>query len=286
MKLHSELEELKFLASMSKEYLPSFYAILEEHTGIALDDTKQYLIESRLLPLSKKMGHQDVYAFIKTLVQTPIGPLHWQAFESLTTNETSFFRDKHVFEGLKNHILPLLIASRRKEKTLRIWNSAVSAGQEAYSVAIMLRESFPELYDWNLLIQATDISDLILEKARSGIYSTTEAKRGLDPYYLDKYFTKPTQDSYQINPSIRTMINFLPHNLVGVWPFYPKFDLIMLRNVLIYFNQDTKNKVLDKMHKLLNNDNGILILGASESIYMNDSYKLMPLEKTSYYKVN
>jgi chemotaxis protein methyltransferase CheR len=271
---------------MSKEYLPNFYAILEEHTGIALDDTKQYLIESRLLPLSKKMGHQDIYAFIKTLVQTPIGHLHWQAFESLTTNETSFFRDKHVFEGLKNHILPLLIASRRKEKTLRIWNSAVSAGQEAYSVAIMLRESFPELYDWNLLIQATDISDLILEKARSGIYSTTEAKRGLDQYYLDKYFTKVAQDSYQINPSIRAMVNFLPHNLVGVWPFYPKFDLIMLRNVLIYFNQDTKNKVLEKMHKQLNNDNGILILGASESIYMNDLYKLIPLEKISYYKVN
>jgi len=270
---------------MSKEYLPQFYAMLEEQIGISLDDTKQYLIESRLLPLSQKDGHSDVYAFVKQLVQSQVGPLHWQAFEALTTNETSFFRDKHVFEGLKNHILPALISSRRKDKNLCIWSSAVSAGQEAYSIAMLIRENFPELYDWNILIQATDISEAILEKARAGIYSSSEVKRGLDPYLLNKYFHQQG-DAYQINPAIRGMVNFLPHNLVAKWPYYPKFDLIMLRNVLIYFNQDVKNKVLEKMHKQLNTENGVLILGASESIYMNDLYKTVPLEKISYYQAS
>jgi len=285
--MKSLLEPVKFQpqGSMSKDYLPQFFAMLEEHTGISLDNTKQYLIESRLLTLSKKNSHQDVYSFVKELVQAPVGAVHWQAFDALTTNETSFFRDKHVFEGLQNHILPKLIASRRQVKTLRIWNSAVSTGQESYSVAILIREHFPELYDWNILIQGTDISDLILEKARAGIYTSTEIKRGLDQNYIDKYFVKAANNSFQITPAIRKMINFLPHNLVGLWPLYPKFDLIMLRNVLIYFNQETKNKVLSKIHQQLNADNGALILGASESIYMNDRFKLMPLEKISYYKV-
>ena len=268
---------------MSKEYLPQFYAMLEGHIGISLDDTKQYLIESRLLPLSQKAGYPDVYAFVKALVQTPVSAMHWQAFEALTTNETSFFRDKHVFDGLKNHILPMLIHSLRKEKTLRIWNSAVSAGQEAYSIAMLIREYFPELYDWNILIQATDISEVILDKARQGIYSASEVKRGLDERFLQKYF-HPQGDGYQINPSIRSMVNFLPHNLVAPWPFYPKFDLIMLRNVLIYFNQATKDQVLEKMHKQLNGVHSVLVLGASESIYLNEQYKTIPLEKISYYQ--
>jgi chemotaxis protein methyltransferase CheR len=268
---------------MSKEYLPQFYTMLEEHIGISLDDTKQYLIESRLMPLSQKRGHPEVYAFVKELVQTPLGAMHWQAFEALTTNETSFFRDKHVFDALKNQILPMLISNRRKEKALCIWSSAVSAGQEAYSIAILIREHFPQLHDWNILIQATDISEAILDKARAGIYSSSEVKRGLDERYLQKYF-REQGDSYQINSLIRGMVNFLPHNLVASWPFYPKFDLILLRNVLIYFNQATKNKVLEKMHRQLNGKEGILILGASESIYMNELFKTIPLEKISYYQ--
>jgi hypothetical protein len=131
---------------------------------------------------------------------------------------------------------------------------------------------------------ATDISETILDKARTGIYSPSEVKRGLDQHYLHKYFHQQAKDGYQIHPSIRSMVNFLPHNLVGTWPFYPKFDLIMLRNVLIYFNQEAKNKVLEKMHKQLNGDQGVLILGASESIYANELYKTVPLEKISYYQ--
>jgi len=270
---------------MSEEYFPQFYALLEEHTGISLDESKRYLIESRLLPFSKRDGHPDVYTLVKELVQSPVGGLHWQAFQALTTNETSFFRDKHVFNALKNQILPTLIAYRKKEKALCIWSSGVSAGQEAFSIAILIREHFPELSDWNILIQATDISEAILEKAKTGIYSSSEINRGLDQQYLKKYFQKQG-DVYQIDRSIRNMVNFEPHNLVAAWPFYPKFDLIMLRNVLIYFKQNVKNKVLEKVSKQLNGENGVLILGASESIYTNNLYKTVPLGKISYYQLS
>jgi len=271
---------------MSKEYLPQFYVMLERQVGIALDDTKQYLLESRLMPVAAQNGYPDVYALIKVLTQTPLGPLHWKAFEALTTNETSFFRDKHVFEALRKKILPELIENRKKDRTLRIWSSACSAGQEAYSLAMMLREDFLQLNDWTIYIQATDISESILEKAKSGVYSSMEAHRGLDTHYLHKYFEHIEKGAYQIKPAIRQMVNFSHHNLVGDWPFYPKFDLIMLRNVLIYFKQDVKDKVLSKMQQQLNGSDSILILGAAESIYHNDLYKLITLDKISYYKPN
>jgi chemotaxis protein methyltransferase CheR len=271
---------------MSKEYLPQFYVMLERQVGIALDDTKQYLLESRLMPVATQNGYPDVYALIKVLTQTPVGPLHWKVFEALTTNETSFFRDKHVFEALRKKILPELIENRKKDRTLRIWSSACSAGQEAYSLAMMLREDFLQLNDWTIYIQATDISESILEKAKSGVYSSMEAHRGLDTHYLHKYFEHIEKGAYQIKPAIRQMVNFSHHNLVGDWPFYPKFDLIMLRNVLIYFKQDVKDKVLSKMQQQLNGSDSILILGAAESIYHNDLYKLVALDKISYYKPN
>ncbi|MBT8543925.1 protein-glutamate O-methyltransferase CheR [Polynucleobacter paneuropaeus] len=271
---------------MSKEYLPQFYVMLEQQVGIALDDTKQYLLESRLMPVATRNGYSDVYALIKALTQSPVGPLHWQAFEVLTTNETSFFRDKHVFEALRNSILPELIENRKKDKTLRIWSSACSAGQEAYSLAMMLREDFSQLNDWTIYIQATDISEFILEKAKSGVYSSMEAHRGLEPHYLHKYFERMEKGAYQVKPAIRQMVNFSHHNLVGDWPFYPKFDLIMLRNVLIYFRQDVKDKVLSKMQRQLNGSDSVLILGAAESIYLNDLYRLLALDKISYYKPN
>jgi chemotaxis protein methyltransferase CheR len=271
---------------MSKDYLPQFYLMLEQQVGIALDDTKQYLLESRLKSLATQNGYPDVYALIKYLIQNPIGATHWRVFEALTTNETSFFRDKHVFEALKNKILPELIETRKKEKALRIWSSACSAGQEAYSLAMLLREEFGYLNDWTIDIQATDISEPILEKAKSGIYSSMEAHRGLDAHYLQKYFTAIEKGAYQVKPIIRQMVNFSHHNLVGDWPYYPKFDLIMLRNVLIYFRQDIKDKVLLKMHQQLNGSDSVLILGAAESIYLNNLYSLVPLDKISFYKPN
>lgn len=271
---------------MSKDYLPQFYLMLEQQVGIALDDTKQYLLESRLKSLATQNRYPDVYALIKYLIQNPIGATHWRAFEALTTNETSFFRDKHVFEALKNKILPELIETRKKEKALRIWSSACSAGQEAYSLAMLLREEFGYLNDWTIDIQATDISEPILEKAKSGIYSSMEAHRGLDAHYLQKYFTDIEKGAYQVKPIIRQMVNFSHHNLVGDWPYYPKFDLIMLRNVLIYFRQNIKDKVLLKIHQQLNGSDSVLILGAAESIYLNNLYSLVPLDKISFYKPN
>lgn len=270
---------------MNKDSISDFYSIVENNIGIALDDSKNYLLESRLLPLSNKLGYQNINDFINYLCRTSIGDAHKQAFEALTTNETMFFRDKHVFDALKNFILPKIIQNCSKDKTIRIWCSAVSTGQEAYSIAMILREFFPELSSWNIFIQATDFSPNILVKAKSGIYTQSEINRGLDPYFLQKYFTKNDKDSYQINSSIREMVSFFPHNLVDIWPFYPKFELVMLRNVLIYFSQETKNKVLNRTHKHLSSE-GVLILGAAESIYLNPLFKLTQLDKISYYSAS
>jgi chemotaxis protein methyltransferase CheR len=268
---------------MSKESLPRFYAMLEKNVGIALDDTKQYLLESRLLPIANRRSHSDVYALIKSLTETPVGQIHWEVFEALTTNETSFFRDKHVYEALQADILPKLIEKQKADKSLRIWSAACSSGQEAYSLAMLLREEFSQLHDWSITIQGTDLSDLILEKAKMGIYSSMEAHRGLEPHYLQKYFTKVDKDYYQLKPVIREMVSFSHLNLLSAWPFYSKFDLILLRNVLIYFNQEVKEKILTKIHQQLNGSDSILLMGAAESIYMNDRFKLVRLDRVTYY---
>lgn len=270
---------------MSQDSLTSFYSLVEKNIGIALDTSKNYLLESRLSPLSKKFGYSKIQDFIDYLNRTNVCDVHRQAFEALTTNETMFFRDNHVFDALRSEVFPKLIHTCEKNQTLRIWCSAVSTGQEAYSIAITLSEYFPELSNWQVVIQATDISPNILAKAKSGIYSPSEVSRGLDKYFLQKYFVQNDDGFYTIKDKVRNMISFSPHNLVDNWPAYPLFDLIMLRNVLIYFSQDTKNKVLQKTHKQLS-VNGILILGAAESVYMNPLYKLNQLERMSYYSAS
>lgn len=268
---------------MPRDQLSQFYALLEKQIGVSLDHTKQYLLESRLSPIIKHHGHKDLHSLIRQLNQTAISDIHKQVFDALTTNETMFFRDKHVFEALQSTLLPELIKSRRQDKTLRIWCAAVSTGQEAYSMAMLLKESFPELYDWKLQIVGTDISERTLEKAISGIYTETEITRGLDKSLADKYAVASGKRTYQIKTPLRDMVTFLPLNLIAAWPAMSKFDLVLLRNVMIYFNQETKDRLLERVRGLMNPD-AVLVLGAAESIYMNPLFRLTQLERMSYYQ--
>ena len=141
---------------MLKVYLPKFYQLLEEHLGITLDESKQYLIESRLLPIIESSEFDSVLSLIKYLTQNDVGVLHWKVFELLTTNETSFFRDKHVFDSIKEVLIPQIIKNNEKSKTIHIWNAAVSSGQEAYSIAMLINEYFPQLKDWNITIHRSE----------------------------------------------------------------------------------------------------------------------------------
>jgi len=268
------------------EILLTFFASLEKHTGISLDINKKYLIDSRLSPIAKENGFKEVKDLLLHLNKNSLGGLHYKAFDALTTNETMFFRDPHVFEALRTKILPELIRARSKKKNLRIWSAASSTGQEAYSIAIMLSEMIPDLQDWDIQIVGTDFSERALNKAKEGVYNHFELSRGLDKHFAEKYFGPVRSDgTRQANSKIREIVKFSLINLVDSWPSLPYFDIVFLRNVLIYFTQDTKDKVLNRVSKLMGPADGILILGASEMIPLSTQFKMVQLEKISYYKV-
>jgi len=268
---------------MPEIYVQKFFEMLEQNLGILLDSSKEYLVKAKLIPVIDRTDYQDVRTFIEELSRTKVGPLHWMAFEALTTNETSFFRDRHVFDGIKDVVLPKIIEARKNTKVLKIWSLASSSGQEAYSIAMLIRENFPELINWNISIQGTDISRLMLEKAKSGIYSAHELSRGLDSYLTNKYFKEVDKGAFQINQDIRETVSFTSHNLVHEWPPFPIFDIILLRNVLIYFNQERRNLVLQKAHQHLDSQNGMLILGSSESMASCSLYTQMSMGEASYF---
>jgi chemotaxis protein methyltransferase CheR len=253
-------------------FLP-FYKLVEQQTGIFLDKSKQYLVESRLAPIAHAHHCSTVQDFVAGLLRTPLGATHTDVFEALTTHETMFFRDRALFDALAQEIVPTIIAKAEAHKTLRFCCAAVSTGQEAYSLAIVLHECFPALHHWDVYIQATDISNAALEKARVGVYSSTEVERGLDPKLIGKYFEKIESQRYQVVPWLRNRVNFLQSNLLQAPPQFPKFDLILLRNVLIYFLEKTKAEVLGQIKKQLQQPGGLLILGSTESIVANPGFK-------------
>jgi chemotaxis protein methyltransferase CheR len=260
-----------------------FYDLLEKNVGIQLDQNKQYLVDSRLVDLAKSTGQQTVPALLKHILNTPAGPLHWQAFEAMTTNETLFFRDKSFFDALSNVILPKLIEARSAERSLRIFCAAASTGQEPYSLAMLIRDRFSQLNGWDIYIQASDISEKSLSRARLGVYSQREVERGLEPDLLRRYFSKTSESNYEISPAIRALVNFSRHNLLDEGYSYPKFDLVLLRNVLIYFGAESKDRILKNVHRQIAADHGLLLLGATESLIGYPHFKLAQAGKISTY---
>jgi chemotaxis protein methyltransferase CheR len=265
-------------------YLEHFYTILEKNTGISLDSTKEYLVSSRLSPIAKSFGKKDYQELLKQLFLTPLGPLHWQCFEAMTTNETMFFRDSSSFELLRKVLLPRLIEKNNHTKELSIWCAASSTGQEPYSISILLKENFPQLKTWKVNIKATDISQEALQKSRTGIYSQNDLQRGLTDSLLARYFTKIDEHQAKINDEMIHSIAFDHLNLIAEWPVMPKFDLILLRNVMIYFNQETRSKLLKRLASLLRDQQSILLLGSSETIYSDEHFQIHQLERVSYYQ--
>jgi chemotaxis protein methyltransferase CheR len=166
---------------------------------------------------------------------------------------------------------------------MNIWSAASSTGQEAYSLSMLLYDDFPQLRNWNLSILGTDISDFALNKAKSGIYSKLEVERGLTTKQIFDHFVKQKDNTYLLNDNIKSKVSFQPLNLNSGWMGMPKFDLILMRNVLIYFNQETKMNILKKVYPLLNENGGCLMLGASESILENNPFKQVNLPKVSYF---
>jgi chemotaxis protein methyltransferase CheR len=242
------------------EYLRKY---LKDHSGLDLSADKQYLIESRLLPLARRAGLSG----ISDLVQKMKGgsaAFNTQVVEAMTTNETFFFRDKVPFEHFRDLIMPHLLASRANRKTVRIWCAAGSTGQEPYSLAMGLKEMGAQLAGWRVEIIATDLSQEVLEKSRAGLYSQFEVQRGLPIQMLIKYF-KQVGELWQINAEIRAMVQHRQLNLLHDFSQLGVFDVIFCRNVLIYFDQETKMQVFNRLAKAMEPD-GFLMLGAAETV--------------------
>jgi chemotaxis protein methyltransferase CheR len=271
------------MIALDKNDVLTFFKLLKDNLGIDLNPDKEYLLITRLTPLSRANDFENLSVYLKALCTNPMSNLHIQAFEAMTTKETLFFRDVHPFEALKTVIFPKIIEAKQITKQINIWSAASSTGQEAYSLSMLLHDDFPQLRNWNISILGTDISDFALNKARSGIYSKMEVERGLSTKQIFDHFVKQKDNTYVLNDTIKSKVSFQPLNLNSNWMGMPKFDLILMRNVLIYFNQDTKMSILKKVYPLLSENEGCLMLGASESILENNPFKQINLPKVSYF---
>jgi len=257
--------------------------LLKERSGLDLSADKQYLVESRLMPLARKAS----LAGIPDLVQRIKGgaaALTSEVVEAMTTNETFFFRDKIPFDHLREAVLPALIQARAARRSIRIWCAASSTGQEPYSIAMILKEMGAALSGWRTEIVATDLSMGVLEKSITGLFSQFEVQRGLPIQMLVKYFTQQGE-LWQLNADIRAMVQHRQLNLLQDFSHLGSFDVIFCRNVLIYFDQDTKIGIFDRLAKMLEAD-GVLALGAAESVVgISDAFKPYP-ERRGLYRPN
>lgn len=257
--------------------------MVRSRSAIVLEPGKEYLVEARLAPLVRELGLESIGALVARLRQPAAGPLAERVTEAMTTNETSFFRDVAPFQALRTDILPPLVKARAAARRLRIWCAASSSGQEPYSIAMTITDAFPELRGWDLEIIATDLSKEMVERARSGVYKALEVNRGLPAPMLIKFFTKVGVD-YELKPEIRSMVQFSELNLIGPWPAFPTFDIVFLRNVLIYFDVDTKRAIIGRVKRLLAPD-GYLFLGAAETtMNIDDGFERLPLERAGCYR--
>ncbi len=258
--------------------------LLRERSGLMLSAEKQYLAESRLLPLVRRHELKTLGELIAALRAQPAAPLVSEVVEAMTTNETFFFRDKTPFEHFRQTIMPALIEKRAREKRIRIWCAAASTGQEPYSLAMALKEmavTQPALRQFRIDILATDLSGEVLERARSGIYSQFEVQRGLPIQLLLKYF-KQSGESWQIASDIRAMVQLRPLNLLNDFSPLGTFDLVFCRNVLIYFDQPSKINVFNRIAKQIPDD-GFLVLGAAETVVgLTDAFKPVPDKRGLY----
>jgi chemotaxis protein methyltransferase CheR len=243
--------------------------LLRQESGIVLDSSKEYLIHPRLSALAQESGADSLQEFVRRLRATPPGELHRRAVEALINGETLFFRDLHPFESLRTGILPRLVSARRSERRLVLWSAGCSTGQEPYSVAMLLREHFAELAGWDVRILASDFSLEGLARARRGVYSQFDVNRGLPANYLAKYFSKKGQ-SWEVLPDLQRMIDFRELNLIREWPLLPPVDVVLLRNVMLYHDDDSRRAILGRIRRVLRPD-GRLLLGAAETTSLLDN---------------
>jgi chemotaxis protein methyltransferase CheR len=268
--------------SLSRSDFEFVAALVRREASIVLAPGKEYLVEARLIPVARQVGASGVAEFLADLQRRPNPVNQRKIVDALTTNETSWFRDREPFNALTAVVLPDLVKARVATRKVRLWSAASSSGQEAFSLAITLQENLPP--GWSYEIMGSDISTEMVKRAETAQYSQVEVNRGLPASQLVQYFER-SGAHWQITPSLRRNVSFKLMNLTAPLPAMPQFDIIFLRNVLIYFDVATKKTVLRNVARLLRPD-GWMFLGAAETtIGIDDNYERVAAGRTSAYRI-
>jgi chemotaxis protein methyltransferase CheR len=255
--------------------------LVQDQSSIILGEDKVYLIEARLAPLARREGLGSVAELINVLRSGKAG-LRDEVVGALATNETWFFRDLHPFEALRDHVIPAVLAANGNE-CLSMWSAAASTGQEAYSLALLVLEHFPDVPHPTIL--GSDLSEDVLERARAGCFSQFEVNRGLPVSLLVKYFSQQGL-RWQLDDRVRAMVTFRQLNLGRSLPTMPAMDVILLRNVMIYFEPPTRAEVLERIVRVLR-PGGYLLLGSTETTYgLGSMFQRVQFGKSTCYQLN
>jgi len=256
--------------------------LVRERAAIVLGEKKAYLVESRMNTLCRAEAIANVHDLVAQMKRDPGGPLDDQVVEAMTTNETSFFRDRHPFDVLRQELLPSVLESRNAAG-VRIWSAACSTGQEPYSIAMLLREHFPSHADASEIL-GTDLSTEVLERARSAEFRQIEVNRGLPVSLLLEHFDQ-VGSNWQLKEPIRRMVDFRTMNLIEKWPDIGTFDVVFLRNVMIYFDASVKKQILGGLKRVMR-PGGYLFLGAAETtVNLDEDFVRHPTPKSSCYQL-
>jgi chemotaxis protein methyltransferase CheR len=256
--------------------------LVRRHSAIVLETGKEYLVEARLLPLAREAGIPTVSEYINRAQHRPAPDTQEKIVDALTTNETSWFRDSEPFQAMTAHVLPDLIPTRSANRTLRIWSAACSSGQEPYSLAMVLQEQLPA--GWSYEILATDISQEMLFRAEAGRFTQLEVNRGLPAHMLVRYFERDGAQ-WQVSASLRKNITFKRLNLSAPLPPMPQFDIVFLRNVLIYFDVETKRQVLSRASAVMRPDAWLFLGSAETTIGIDERFERVPAGRSSAYRL-
>jgi len=262
--------------------MPLIMALTKELTGIALSDNKEYLVESRLSPLADKL-HCSSYAQLYRMVKDNSSVGYREAFiDAMSINETSFFRDRKPFDLIKHKLVPDLLENNAK-RPISIWSAACSTGQECYTIAMVLKEILFDFSNFNLKILGTDISEDAINTASRGEYARFDLLRGLDQAKIDTYFTPTVSDKCKIKDEYRSIIQFKKANVFLPITIVGTFDIVLCRNVAIYFELADKKKLFEIIQSKMK-PHGILIIGATESLMgISDAFTRQEYHGAMYY---
>ncbi len=268
--------------TISAQSFRSVQELVRSESAIVLDVGKEYLVESRLAPLVRASGAADVDTYVTDAFKRRTPAALRDIVEALTTNETSWFRDSEPFITLRTSVLPTL-ATARQGRPIRVWCAASSSGQEPYSVAMTALDT-PELMGGVVEVIGTDLSEEMLSRSRTGEYSQLEINRGLPATTLVKYFERAGV-GWRVRPEVSRNVTFRHLNLIRPFPPMGRFDIVFLRNVLIYFDAPTKRDILARVRQVLAPD-GVLFLGAAEMMTgVDDGWERLPGGRSSIYRL-